>query len=120
MARYYLKSRDPRALKLTNLIFNTLETHLDKDTMIMDAQYGSRHSEILPFSMCAPAILAWTGGRSDLLPMLADQFNKGVKPFMLSNANNNEGNPGTYRSYGFDLAALIEAAYLVDSSLKSQ
>ena len=76
--------------------------------------YGSRHSALPPFSTCAQGILAWTGGRSDLLPSLNDQFDKGMKPILERNSKNNEGAPGNYRSYGFDLGALVEAATVIE------
>jgi len=118
VARYYLKSRDPRALKVTNLLYNSLAPHIDPDTWILDALYGSRHSTLPPFSTCAPEILAWLGGRSDLLPILNVQFDKGMKPILLDNAVQKTGAPGTYRSYGFDLGALLEAACDVDGPQK--
>ena len=107
-ARLYMKSRDPRALRLTNLLLNSLLPSLNKDTMVLDATYGSRHSTYPLFQVCAPEVLAWLGGRSDLLPMLSDQFNKGVKAPLLQNARTNQGAPGIYRAYGFDFAAMLE------------
>ncbi|HAU36586.1 MAG TPA: hypothetical protein DCX07_02575 [Phycisphaerales bacterium] len=110
-ARLYAKSRDPRVLRLTNLLLNSLLPRLDRKTMILDATYGSRHSVTTQFSTCAPEILVWLGGRDDLSPLLADHINKAVKPVLLESARKNWGHPGIYRAYGFDLAALLEALF---------
>ena len=108
-ARLFLKSHDARALRLANLLLNSLLPHLDQNTMILDATYGSRHSTLTPFSSCAPEILAWFGGRSDLLPMLPEHFSKGVLKPIMENAELNNSDPDKYRSCGFDLGALLEA-----------
>jgi hypothetical protein len=115
-ARLYMKSHDPRVLRLANLLFNALRPHLDEQTMVLDGTYGSRHSNFSMFHMCAPEILAWLGGRSDLLPMLPAHLDKAVKPALVETAKANSGHPGSYRAYGFDLGAMLEAALQTDKS----
>jgi hypothetical protein len=113
-ARLYTRTQDPRLLRLSNVLLNALLPRVDQQTMILDATYGSRHSVITNFSSCAPAIVVWLGGRADLAPMLEGQFKKGIKPILAEYAING-GAPGIYRSYGFDLAALIEAITIAEA-----
>lgn len=114
-ARLYARTRDPRVLRLTNLLMNSLLPHVDTQKMLLNATYGSRHSVITSFSSCAPEIMAWLGGRGDLAPMLVEQFHKGIKPPLFAGAKNG-GNPGAYRAYGYDMAALLEAATVAEAA----
>lgn len=111
-SRLYVESRDPRVLRLVNLLTNAILPHVDRKTWILDATHGSRHSLKTPFHSCGLAVAAWFGGRADLAPLLADQFSKGVKPMHLGNAVQNWGSPGIYRGYGNDVAVLLQAASL--------
>ena len=109
--RLYVLSKDPRVLRLMNLLFNALLPKVDEKTWILDATYGSRHSLHLPFFSTGLPVLAFWGGRSDLLPKVAEHFEKGVKPIHLHNAKNSWGNAGIYLSYGSNLAVLLQATY---------
>jgi hypothetical protein len=111
-ARLYVESRDPRVLRLINLLLNALLPHVDRTTWVLDATHGSRHSLKFPFHTCGLAVAAWLGGRADLAPLVADQFNKAIKPMYFGNAVQNWGSPGIYRSYGKNLAVLLQAAHL--------
>jgi len=110
VARLYQQSRDPRVLRVMNLLCNALLPHLDRKTMILDCLYGSRHSDFMPFATSGVASLAWLGGRADLAPLLPDQMRKAVPAVYLNNALQNQNNPYAYRGYGFDLATMLEAA----------
>ncbi len=110
VARHYVKSRDPRALRVTNLLCNALWPHVDKETMVLNAMYGSRKSEIFPFYSCAPEVLTWLGGRSDFQSEVSPHFDKAIAPYFTEKAAQNKNDPGFYRACGFDLAALLEAA----------
>ena len=109
--RLYVMSKDARVLRLMNLLFNALDPKIDRKTWVLDATYGSRHSLHLPFFSCGLPILALYGGRADLAPAVADQFEKGIKPIHLENAVKNMGNPGIYSSYGTNLAVILQATY---------
>jgi hypothetical protein len=111
-ARLYVESRDPRVLRLINLLVNALLPHVDRTTWVLDATHGSRHSLKFPFHSCGLAVAAWLGGRADLAPLLVDQFNKAIKPMYFGNALQNWGSPGIYRSYGKNVAVLLQAAAL--------
>ncbi|GEM_PF-6674792 len=108
-ARLYLKSRDTRVLRVINLIFNAMRPHVDKRTMIMDGTKGSRHSTVMPFITCAPEILAWHGGRTDILSMVGNHFRRALKKPYLNNAKLQQGYPGLYRGYGYDLETVLES-----------
>jgi hypothetical protein len=90
--RFYVESRDPRVLRLVNLFINAILPHVDRKTWVLDATHGSRHSLKTPF--------------------LVDQFQKGIQPMHRDNALQNWGSPGIYRSYGNNVAVLLQAASL--------
>ena len=113
-AGLYLHSRDPRVLRVTNLLYNVLEPHLDKQTMILDAAYGSRHSCIRPLLSCGPEILTWLGGRRDFLP-LEDHLHKALFPYFLAAATKNSNDPGAYRATGGELGMILEAAMIAET-----
>jgi hypothetical protein len=110
LGRLYLHSRDPRVLRVTNVLCNGLLPHLNKDTMILNCLYGSRHSTLAPFATSAVPVLAWLGGRDDLTALLPDQLAKGLPPVYLENITKKENNPFAYRGYGFDMETELEAA----------
>lgn len=110
LARLYLVSHDPRVLRVMNVLCNGLLPHLDKDTMVLNCLYGSRHSDFSPFSNSGVPVLAWLGGRDDLIPMLPDQIAKADTQVYLDNAVKNENNPYAYRGYGVDLETELQAA----------
>jgi hypothetical protein len=107
-SRLYVVSRDPRVLRLMNLLINTLLSHTD-ESWVLDATHGSRHSLKFPLFSNGLAVAAWLGGRADLAPKIADQFEKAVYPMFRGNAVQNWGNPGIYRGYGCDLAVFLLA-----------
>lgn len=109
-SRFYVASRDPRLLRLMNLLINALLPHVDQSTWILDATHGARHSLKFPFYTCGLEIAAGLGGRADLAPKLTDQFEKGIRPIHLGNAQQHWGNPGIYRSYGCNVAVVLQAA----------
>ena len=55
-------------------------------------------------------VAASLGGRADLAPKLTEQFEKAVRPIHLDNARQHRGNPAVYRSYGCNLAIILQAA----------
>lgn len=109
-SRLYVESRDPRVLRLLNLLINATLPHLDRKTWVLDATHGSRHSLKFPYYTSGLAVAAWLGGRADLAPLLPDQFAKAIEPVHLGNAQQNWGNPAIVRSYGVNLAVLLQAA----------
>jgi len=108
--RLYVESRDPRVLRLVNLLVNALLPHVDESTWILDATYGSRHSLHMPFCSAGLAVAAWFGNRPDLVPKVTGQFANGMRPMYLNNATQERGNPYAYRGYGSDVAGLLLAA----------
>lgn len=110
LSRLYVVSRDPRVLRVMNVLCNALLPHLNHSTMILDCLYGSRHSDFMPFGTSGAPVLAWLGGREDLIPLLSDQVSKAEKQIYLDNMLKNENNPYAYRGYGCDLGAELQAA----------
>ena len=88
-SRLYVESHDPRVLRLINVMINSLLPHVDPDTYVLDALYGSRHSTLDPFCTCAVPTLVWAGGRADLAPMMQDQLEKAIEPPLRMNAEKN-------------------------------
>ena len=71
VARLYVRSHDPRVLRLLNLLCNSLLPHLNKETMILNCLYGSRHSDFSPFATSGAPVLAWLGAMPWALRPLA-------------------------------------------------
>lgn len=77
-ARLYVYSRDPRALRLLNLLANQLLSRR-VDGWLLNTSGGTRHPaahRYIPFTTSALAVLAWLGGRRDLLRDLPGQLNQ--------------------------------------------
>jgi hypothetical protein len=113
-SRLYVESKDPRALRLINLLINALLPHVDQKEWVLDATNGARHSLKLPFSSCGLAVAVWCGNRADLWPLLAGQFQQAVARNYLGNARQGWGSPAFYRGYGCDLAVWLQAAALAE------
>jgi hypothetical protein len=110
LAELYLKSHDPRVLRVTNLLINAELPHVSPTTLVLDATYGSRHSETVPFFTSSTFVLAWLGGRSDLQPLLPDIAQKAVTFYFLRGVTQNSNDPGLYRAFGLELEGELEAA----------
>ena len=109
VARLYLESGDPRALRLMNVLLGALMPRVDEKSWVLDATYGSRHSTRPPFATSGLAVAAWLGNRRDLAPAVAGQFENAIAPAYLNNAMKNQGAPGLYRGYGVDVAVILQA-----------
>jgi hypothetical protein len=75
-SRLYLLSRDPRALRLANLMLNMLLPRVDS-AWRLDTSGGTRHTEAVRhvgFLSSALTVLSLYGGRSDLAPLVSAQF----------------------------------------------
>lgn len=109
LARVYAVNHDPAILNLCNLLFNTLWSHTNPLTFVLDASGGTRHSLQEPLWTGAMGVLAYQGGRADLMPLLSAQLETATYPTFVGNASQNWGNPGLYRDQGIDLGALLLA-----------
>jgi hypothetical protein len=110
LAELYLRSHDSRVLRVLNLLINAEMPHVDPKTLVLDATYGSRHSETVPFFTSSTPVLAWLGGRSDLLPLLPDVVPKALVFYFMRGVNLNSNDPGLYRGLGLEGATYLEAA----------
>ncbi|MCW2540593.1 MAG: hypothetical protein JWN95_2318 [Frankiales bacterium] len=73
---WYLVTGDPTALRLTNLLVNTLLPRVNKTTWALNTSGGSRHTtenRYIGFTTSALMVLATKGGRTDLVPYVASQ-----------------------------------------------
>jgi hypothetical protein len=103
----YVVSRDPRALRLANLLMNVLRPRLSS-TMQLDTSGGTRHAELsrsVAFTSSAPAILSWLGGRDDLAAMVPDYVSAVTSSFMASLSW--ASNPVYYGSLGVEVAGML-------------
>jgi hypothetical protein len=103
----HVVSRDPRALRLANLLMNVLRPRLSS-TMQLDTSGGARHAELnrsVAFTSSAPAILSWLGGRDDLASMVPDYVNAVSSTFMQSLPW--ASNPVYYGSLGVEVAGML-------------
>lgn len=108
--RLYLRSNcDPRFLRLPNLLINQLLPKMNKETWTLDARNGARRSHLLAFTSCAPAVLAWRGGRSDLAADLPSQFGVMAKTFLAA-ATENWNHPNYYAGLASNPAVILQAA----------
>lgn len=107
LGRLYAVNHDARILRLANLLFNKLWSITDHTTFTTDARNGTRHSLMEPLWSGAVETLAWSGGRTDLLPIINDHLHKAVFPTFLGNARDNWGSPGLYRDNGVDLGQIL-------------
>lgn len=69
----YVLTRDPRYLRLMNLLFNQLRPLISAD-WILNATRGTRTSYMTPFMSAAVSVLAASGDRPDLAPSVARQL----------------------------------------------
>jgi hypothetical protein len=69
LARLFSLNRDPRVLRVLNMETNQLMLRVNKSTMMLDASGGSRHNYLTPepFDSSAISVLAFIGGRTDLV-----------------------------------------------------
>jgi hypothetical protein len=69
----YVLTHDPKYLRLMNLLFNQLRPLIDS-TWTLDAQNGTRRSDLQPFLDPAPSVLVDSGDRPDLASGLGSQM----------------------------------------------
>jgi hypothetical protein len=103
----YAVSRDPRALRLANLLMNVLRPRISP-AMLLDTSGGSRHTELnrsIAFTSSAPAVLAWLGGRDDLAAMVPDYVTAVTSAFIVSLPW--ASNPVYYGSLGVDVGGML-------------
>jgi hypothetical protein len=106
----YTVSRDPRALRLANLLMNVLRARLSS-TMQLDTSGGTRHADAarsVAFTSSAPAILSWLGGRDDLASMVPDYVSAVTSAFMASLPW--ASNPVYYASLGVEVAGMLRVS----------
>ena len=109
--RLYLYSRDPRALRLANLLVNFLLSHRI-GTWLLDTAGGTRHPQpgrAIPFDSAAIAALAWDGHRADLLRYVSTQLDR-LREDTCSNLGYSYHN--LYRLLAEDTAVVLKAAVL--------
>jgi hypothetical protein len=103
----YAVSRDPRALRLANLLMNALRPRISS-SMQLDTSGGTRHSEVsrtIAFTSSAPAVLAWLGGRDDLSWMVQPYVDAVTSTFMASLPG--ASNPVYYGALGVDVSGML-------------
>jgi hypothetical protein len=116
-SRLYLVSGDPRALRLANLLVNTLLPRISS-SMMLDTSHGTRHTEAsrsVPVITSAFAVLGLHGGRADLVPLILPELRQLQQAY--SDQWNNYGE--VYRrALGLDVAviALATAGSVPDGS----
>jgi hypothetical protein len=108
-SRSFLLTGDPRFERLTSMLWNQLSTLTDKGTWQLDARNGTRKSHVEPLTTSGLAVLATAGGRSDIGPLLKAQLQRGMLQTLLTNATQNWGTAGYYRSYGNELGTAVLA-----------
>lgn len=69
----YVLTRDPRYLRLMNLLFDKLRPRINAN-WILNAERGSRKSYMMPFMDPAVSVLAASGSRPDLVPDVSAQL----------------------------------------------
>jgi len=109
-ARLYLFSRDPRALRLLNLLTNQLFTRKVRGHWTLSTAGGTRHAapnRFIPFTSSALAVLAWLGGRSDLRHFLPQQLGM-LRTVFCGGLTYSYHN--VYRSVGNELSIVLAAA----------
>jgi hypothetical protein len=119
MARLYLLSGDPRALRATNMLWNQEATRLDTDTWALDQSDGTRHTGTegaTGFLDSAMFVLALEGNRSSLLPDLS--------PFLTAYENwysedENADSPSFRRAFGNSISVIALSAALASPSQRS-
>jgi hypothetical protein len=79
-ASWYAFSRDPRALRLMNLLVNQL-LPLVGPTFTLDARNGSRQNYLTPFMTSALSVLVGSGARPDLAALLPGQLARVAKEY---------------------------------------
>jgi hypothetical protein len=74
LSALYSVSADPRVLRLLNLILNQELTRVNTSTFMLDAEDGTRKSEMIPFTSAALPLLVTDGNRPELAPLLPAAF----------------------------------------------
>lgn len=104
--RLWLRSQDPRILRVMNLVTNQLLTSVDAN-WLLDVSGGTRTAPgKWPFTTGALAVLAAKGGRADLAPKLSGQWQRIQKEVA---AGRTSGTHGFYRKLAIEFAPLVEA-----------
>jgi hypothetical protein len=109
--RLWVLSRDPRALLLMNLLTNQLLPRT-RPGWDLNTSGGTRHAEVgrlVPFTTSALAVLAWLGGRRDLVGDLRGQLGlaRGTMCGALTYASQTY-----YRAMGNEVSVVLLAADL--------
>lgn len=84
----YVLTRDPRYLRLMNLLFNQLQPRISS-TWILDATGGTRDSFDEPFLSAAVSVLAASGERPDLVADPASQLEQTESSYQQSDVYSN-------------------------------
>ncbi|HAU36585.1 MAG TPA: hypothetical protein DCX07_02570 [Phycisphaerales bacterium] len=104
------QSRDPKAIRLANLLTNELLERVDRNYWILDAGNGSRHTHVsrpVPFTVGSMTMLAWIAGRSDLGELLPGQARRLVAGY----ANGiRSGGPVYYRGMALVISQFVATA----------
>lgn len=103
--RLWLRARDPRVLRVMNLLTNKLLERVNS-LWILNTAGGTRTTGAsTPFTTGALAVLAVKGGRTDLVPKLAGQWQR-----IDAEVRNgwNYSHPNYYRSLAIELAPWVE------------
>jgi hypothetical protein len=118
-SRLYLVSRDPRVLRLANMLVNMLLPRIDPAFML-DASGGTRHPEPdreVPLITSAFAVLGLYGGRADLLGLILPQLRELAATY--AQPANDYGN--VYRrALGNDVAVIALATAAPDWAFEAR
>jgi hypothetical protein len=109
--RLWLLSRDPRALRLVNLLLNAVLTRTNTSDWELNGTGGTRHPapDGGPVTTPALAVLVLTGHRRNLAGLAVSEFQeinsiyRGSWPY---------GNPGYARGYGNEVSVILMAAQM--------
>ncbi len=98
--RLFVLTADPRALRLSNLLWNQIRQRVNTTTWTLDASNGSRHTDavrLVTLTSSGPTVLAVLGGRADLGALYPSQL-KVVDGFYRGSGNT--GGIGEYYGFG--------------------
>jgi hypothetical protein len=109
VSRLYVLSRDPRALRLSNLLVNALLPRVN-DAWDLDTSGGTRHPQPdrhVPLITPAFAALGWVGGRADLAARLPSQFARVDREYRAALTYSHRN---MYRGLGNQVSVIVQAA----------
>lgn len=109
--RIFLSNRDPRLLRLMNMLLNQELPRVDTATWIINCTGGARRNNRQPFWPNALAVAAFQGGRADFEPFVPSHLAKIDSEYRLHLAAGTLP-PGLWRGIGTLLPDYLRSAVL--------